>query len=144
MTNAVAEIMDVTQPGVRIVPADSDREKGWYIAPHSDRLTITPKSILPKKSPSRIQFGMIRSRRLRIIAPITVQLERKGDTVVARWEEIEEFGYGRNISESVDDFGRTIEELFFSLADQKDHLGPDLKGVFATISKYIQFRPEHG
>src|ERR1700733_9521647 len=124
--SAVAEEINITKPGVGIVSSEKESRKSQFLVPRSNHLVAVDSTKTPSRAPSRIQFGMLRNRALKMIAPITLELERKGATVVARWNEAEEFGYGRNISEAVDDFGRTLEELYFSLKEKEDVLSDDL------------------
>lgn len=142
--SAIAERIDVTAPGVNIVPTKRESEKTRFLPPFSNILVFLEKTKTPQRPPSRIRFGALRNRGLRIIAPIPVELERKGSTVVARWDEIEEFGYGRNISEAIEDFSRTVEELFLSLNERKGDLGPDLQSVREVLCRYIASRPPQG
>src|SRR5262249_22198512 len=129
MTAAIAEQIDVTPSGVNIVPTRRDSENPRFLAPRSNSPVYVERTKTPRRPPSRVEFGVIRNRNLRIVVPIPLELERKGDTVVARWDQIAEFGYGRNISEAVEDFGKTIEELFLTLNDRSGKLGDDLQMV---------------
>ena len=131
----------VTKPGVHFVPTKEDLKKIRFLIPNSDRLVTVEKQKTARRAPSRIQFGMLRNRRLRMQKAIPVEIERKGKTVVAKWAEIDEFGYGKNISEALEDFGRTIEELYLSLSESQAQLGSDLLGVWQVLSRHIEIRP---
>jgi hypothetical protein len=90
--------------------------------------------------PARVQFGIIRDPRLRVIHAIPVDIRREGETYVASWEEAEEFGYGANRTEAVDDFGRTIAQLFVTLHREQDTLGPQLADSLSLLQRHLQFR----
>jgi hypothetical protein len=129
-----------THSGTRVVPSKKEIKKPSFLPPDSTKLVFVENAKTPSQPPKKIKFGMLRDRRLRMLAPITVDLDRKKHAVVARWSEIQEFGYGANASEALDDFGKTIEELFLSLNERKDRLGEDLQNVWTIMSKHIEMR----
>src|SRR5688572_10063549 len=106
----VAEKVIVTKTGVSFVPTKEDLNKIRFLVPNSEKVISIEKQRAPRKPPTHIQFGMLSHRHLRMVRAIPLQIKRKGKTVVATWHEIEEFGYGNNISEALTDFGKTVEE----------------------------------
>ena len=93
--------------------------------------------------PVEILFGAMIDRRLRIKNPIPITLSREEDVVVASSSELEEFGYGNDISEALDDFAKTLAELYLSLEENEDRLGDDLKQQFSRLSGFIEVRPRN-
>jgi hypothetical protein len=89
---------------------------------------------------NQILFGLIRDPRVRLVAPIPVEITRQGDTVVASWAEAEEFGHGKDRSEALEDFGRTVSQLFISLSKNEKGLGPDLARVLSILRKHLKHR----
>ena len=90
--------------------------------------------------PATILFGATIDRRLRVKNPIPITLSKEGDVVVASSSELEEFGYGNDISEALDDFARTLAELYLSLEENADRLGDDLKQQFSRLCTFIEVR----
>jgi hypothetical protein len=88
----------------------------------------------------QIAFGLIRDPRLRIKKPIPVHLSVEGDTTVAAWSEAEEFGYGSSRAEAIEDFGRTITQLFWTLHREEKSLADNLKAALALLSEHLEFR----
>ena len=91
--------------------------------------------------PTDILFGAIRDVRLRVKKPIPVTISRDESGVVVSSSELEDFGCGANISEALDDFAKTISELYISLEENADRLGDDLKRQFAHLRDFIEVRP---
>lgn len=92
------------------------------------------------RRPSKILFGASVAPLLRVRLPIPLEISTEGDSVVAYCEDLQEFGYGSNLSEALDDFGKTLRELFFSLEERKENLSEDLRRVRAKLSNYLEFR----
>ncbi|HLQ77175.1 MAG TPA: hypothetical protein VK210_07460, partial [Terriglobia bacterium] len=113
MNTSTIEV-SASDSGIRIVPSKRESEKALFLPPDSSELIFAKKARTPTQPPKRIKFGMLRDRRLRMLAAITVELERKTETFVAHWPEIDEFGYGDNASEALEDFRKTIEELYLT------------------------------
>jgi hypothetical protein len=87
-----------------------------------------------------IAFGLIRDPRLRIRKPIPIDISVEGDTTVATWTEAEEFGYGANRAEAIEDFGQTITQLFITLTREESLLADDLRSVLEMLREYLEFR----
>ena len=64
----------------------------------------------------------------------------EGDTTVAAWSVAEEFGYGSNRAEAIEDFGRTITQLFVTLTREKSSLADDLRSVLELLREHLEFR----
>ena len=100
-------------------------------------LTIGPAAPL---IPGKILFGAMTDRRLRFRRPIQLEIYREDDLVVARACELDEFGCGANISEALEDIGKTLAEEYVFLHEQADHLSDDLRNHFRTLAEFIEFR----
>ncbi len=90
--------------------------------------------------PSAVQFGMITDPRIQVIQGIPVDIRKEGEIYVASWDEAEEFGYGATRSEALEDFGRTIVQLFLTLNREKDTLGNALLATLTLLSNHLQLR----
>jgi len=104
-------------------------------SPESIPLTVSNDEL-----PPFVYFGTIHDPRLQIIHGIPVDIRREGDTYIASWEEAEEFGYGTDRFAALDDFSRTITQLFVTLDREEDTLGPGLVETLTLLRQYLQFR----
>lgn len=85
-------------------------------------------------------LGTVRDGRIRIVDPFKVIFVRDDDQIVAEATEINEFGFGNDFSEALLDLQRTISELYFTLAEEQDRLGPDLQNIWAILQQKISKR----
>jgi len=87
--------------------------------------------------PGPLLFGALPDRRLRLKKPIPVELSESDGSIIAQCQDLNEFGQGSTASHALDDFGRTITELFLSLEAQKDQLGSDLQNLRSRLAEYL-------
>ena len=95
----------------------------------------------PKKASNSLLFGAIRDQRLilRKPIPVTITNDESGSVVVC-WKGINEYGYGPNTIAALDDFGKTLTELYFSLKSERNRLGSDLNMCFKILRQYLRER----
>ncbi len=91
--------------------------------------------------PKKLLFGAISDPRLGVRVPIPVEISGKKGAVVTRWSDIEEFGYGTHMSAALDDFGKTVSELYWSLDSRESDLGTDLKKILSKLRHHLTPRP---
>lgn len=65
--------------------------------------------------PSTFLFGALHDHAIYLLRPIALRTERAHGGVTVVWDDVSEFGHGENFSDAVEDFGRTISELYKSL-----------------------------
>ena len=70
--------------------------------------------------------------------PIEVVQAVEDGKCVVEAPEINEFGFGDNLSEAMADLQAAIAELYFTLDAEQDRLGPDLAAVWATLSRRLR------
>jgi len=87
--------------------------------------------------PKELLLGTINHCDFRVTKAIPVHLDVRGDTVIASWRQIDEFGTGKWTSLACDDLGHTIAELYVSLQADESHLGPDLAKVWAVLKEHV-------
>lgn len=87
--------------------------------------------------PSPFLLGTLRHRRFRVNTGIPVEVVRDGDTLVLCAMPLEEYGYGANFAEALEDLQRTIVELFTTLRHDEARLGPDLQRIYASLCEYV-------
>lgn len=91
-------------------------------------------------APASLLLGNVSDPRLRVRVPIPVRIVREGNTFVASFDAVDEFGYGQNRSEALEDLAKSIAALYFSLAAQNERLGEDLKSVRSRLDQYLERR----
>ncbi|MDE2059838.1 MAG: hypothetical protein KGL31_04955 [candidate division NC10 bacterium] len=94
--------------------------------------------------PDHIFLGTLRDGRLRVQSPITVKITKENQHVIAEATELDEFGFGVNLSEALRDLQRAIVELYLTLEEGKDRLSPDLQRVWATLQLQLSHQSYQG
>ena len=87
--------------------------------------------------PNEFTLGRLRDGRLRVMKPIAVMRTAEDGKCVVEAKELNEFGFGDNLSEAIADLQAVIAELYFTLEAEQDRLGPDLAAVWATLSQKV-------
>ena len=131
-----AEIQRLPEP--RAVNWDNEAVARQKFLEDSLIRLVTP--FVPKV-PEQLLLGSVRDGRLRVNAPILVKCTRENQDIVAEAVELNEFGFGDNISEALSDLQAAIVELYFTLDQEQDRLGPDLQRTWATLQEKISRRP---
>jgi hypothetical protein len=92
--------------------------------------------------PVQLQLGGLLDRRLFFCRPMQVSLYKDQDVYVARSSEVDQFGYGSDAAEALDDLGKTLSEMYFYLAhaEESSTLGESLGVQFALIREFIGVR----
>jgi len=137
-TNLVAE----SRIGELLVPpqleprTDLVGERGIRLAaegPEHERSPLLRNDML-----GGVLFAFNVDHRLRIKRPFAVAIEEADGTVIARIDEINEFGCGSSTGEALEDLGKTLSELYFSLQAARDRLSPDLSSAWERLSEHIE------
>ena len=84
------------------------------------------------------KLGSLRDGRLRVVEPIEVSPMLEGGKHVLEAQELNEFGFGDNLSEALADLQAAIAELYLTLEVEQDRLGPDLSSVWAELSQKVR------
>ena len=135
MNTALEEQPLVSPSGTQLAP--TKEELKTFRASLDSKDIPVRKIVRSKRPPDNLLFGIIREPSLRLFKAIPLSIERKRKSVIARWIEIDEFGYGRNLSEAAEDFAKTVTELYLTLMDKQEHLSEDLKQVWTTLNQHI-------
>ncbi len=91
--------------------------------------------------PEEFLLGTLLDARLRVSEPFEVRIIRENQDVILEATEINEFGFGANLSEALSDLQSAIGELYFTLERDADRLGPDLERVWLDLREKITRRP---
>ncbi len=142
MNTLQKEDATLTPVGHQSAPPRRFSQRLHFVEPDSTLEVYVPKakrdiSMRPKK----LLFGAISDPRLRVKLPIPVDISGKKGAVVTHWSDIGEFGYGPHMSAALDDFGKTVSELYWSLDSREGDLGDDLKKVLSILRHHFMPRP---
>ena len=143
MSGTTVEVIQL-EPGTRVIRSTLLPEQQNLLDPH----THLPQKPLVRKpaqliilrrsdSQKSISLQVLLDDRLRLRRPIAVTLEQEGDYFIAYCNEFEEFGYGYDSLQAVDDFRQTLSELYWSLKSDHDRLAPEMTRLWKSLSKSI-------
>jgi len=88
--------------------------------------------------PLRVVIQSLLDRRLSMVEPLTVLIEQEGEFYIAQCEELEEFGYGYDPIDAVDDFRQTVAELYWTLKEEQERLSPGLHRIWERLTQIIR------
>ena len=112
-----------------------------FILDDVPKMTLLKGLVLaePKPVPAEpFALGSLRDGRLRVVEPFEVVPMLEGGTYVVEAPELNEFGFGDNLSEALSDLQPAIAELYFTLETDREQLGPDLSSVWAELSQKVR------
>lgn len=98
---------------------------------------IVLRDQLPRWIPSGMQLGALRDSRLRLLEPLEVAISQEEGQILAEALELNEFGWGANLSDAISDLQRAISELYFQLDAEQQRLGAGLQAVWTTLRAKI-------
>lgn len=85
----------------------------------------------------QILIGSLLDTRLRMREPINVHMEQEGKFYLAKFDDLNEFGYGYDPIQAVQDLRNTLAELYWSLKAEQEHLGTDLANTWAKLQELV-------
>ena len=88
--------------------------------------------------PENFALGNLRDTRLRVIETIEVKQMTEDNQYVVEATELNEFGFGDNLSEAIKDLQAAIAELYLTLESEQKRLGPDLAKVWSILSRKVR------
>ena len=91
----------------------------------------------PSPPLNKFALGSLRGC-LRVVEPIEAVRTTEDGKCVIEAPELNEFGFGDNLSEAITDLQAAISELYFTLEAEQDRLGLDLAMVWATLSRKVR------
>lgn len=107
-------------------------------SPPSVKVTILAD--VPSARLESVLFGAFIHPDLRLLKPIPLEVSEEEGHVVLNWEEASEFAYGTSMGDALDDFSKTVSELYVELNDKNVRLGADLERVRRILDNYIEPR----
>ncbi|RKY41824.1 MAG: hypothetical protein DRP81_08080 [Candidatus Omnitrophota bacterium] len=101
-------------------------------------IDIEPKSSeIQQATPQRFTISTLLDDRLILQMPIEVEIERENETYIAKCGVFEEFGYGDDPMTSVIDLQQTLAELYWTLKEEQNRLGPYLIRIWNRLQEVI-------
>ena len=129
-----------TKPAVAEIGRGTLARQVSVALPKEFHRPICPDGDWAKALPATVMLGFLRDGRLRVRAAIEVAILEADGQIIAEAEELNEFGSGDNLTEAIIDLQHAIAELYFSLEEDKDRLGPGLEKVWAVLQGKIEKR----
>lgn len=129
-------LVNLDQPKPKIVPKANSPQAVVLQPARMVKIQVRPR----ERRPSHLLLGTINHCDFRVIKALPLHLDTRGNSVIASWREIDEFGTGATMSQACDDLGHTLAELYSSLKADESRLGPDLARVWGILQRYIKPR----
>ena len=85
-----------------------------------------------------IEIGSLLDTRLRLQVTLKIDIEKEGEFYIAKCEDLNEFGYGFDPIQGVQDLRNSIAELYWNLKEYQDHLGTDLSGTWLKLGEWVR------
>jgi len=101
-------------------------------------LPTVPAKIIGPALPETMLLGALRDPRLRLAVPLTITFESENDDIIAHCEDLEEFGFGKHLTEAIEDLQAAIAELYFTLKQENNRLGSNLKRIWGSLRQKIK------
>ena len=129
------QVRDARVRDVVLDDKEVEFERAWLPeAPEPEAEFVEAIPLLPEN----FTLGSLRDRRLRVVEAIEVVPRTEGGKHVLEAPELNEFGFGDNLSESLSDLQAAIVELYLTLEIEPQRLGPDLESVWAILSQKVR------
>ncbi len=93
-----------------------------------DHISATPVSILLGSLPDPVLF---------LREPITLDVEKEDGSFAVSSSEIDEFGVGEYLMDAVEDFQQSLVELYLTLRENQNSLGPAMMALWARLVELI-------
>ena len=87
--------------------------------------------------PMDLEIASLPDDRLRLINPLRAEIRQDDEGFVACVSDFNEYGYGEDYFEAVDDLREVLCELYWSLLESKGELSSDLEETVARLQKTI-------
>lgn len=95
---------------------------------------------LEPKLLGQVMLESLTDARLRLRDSIAVKVLEESGQIIAAAEELNEYGSGDSQAEAITELQYAIADLYFSLEEDKDRLGPGLQKVWETLQVKIEQR----
>lgn len=92
-----------------------------------------------RKFLQKLSFAAVPDQRFRFLKSIQLVISVEGETIIAHSPELMVFGYGDNVTEALDDFGKTLGELHLSLREKRGRLSGALTRQLESVEQHLKF-----
>lgn len=111
--------------------------------PRHEETSSIPIGILEVSTfPQEIALGSLDTRRLILREPIRIRLSIVEANFVAEAPTLNEYGAGDTSYDAIHDLQRGIVDLFFSLKQDEEQLGADLRETLNRLLQHVEERGE--
>jgi hypothetical protein len=148
MLESGATLADSQKKEETFVISSAVEHKREQVSAISVEFTQSPPSVtvrtlaeVPSARPQSVLFGALVHPKLRLRKPIPLELSVEEGNVVLSWIAADEFACGATMGEALDEFSKTVSELYVELNDNNVRLGADLERVRRILDEYIE--PRH-
>ena len=97
----------------------------------------TESTMLRTVAYHEIEIGSLLDHRLRMSKPIILDMERENKFYIAKYNDLDEFGYGTDPVSAVQDFRKTIAELYWQLKEDEERVGSDLTRIWRKLTALV-------
>ena len=94
--------------------------------------------IADKATPRVLYLAILPDDRLRMKAPVEVEIEQEGEFYIARCNYLNEFGYGESPTEAIEDLQLILVELYWTLKAEQEKLGPSMIEIWKRLHELIE------
>jgi hypothetical protein len=88
-----------------------------------------------------VQLGQLRHPTVRLRHPIELRPKRYREVVTVAFPDLDIWGEGTYLTEAIEDFERTLIELYLGLRTARGQLGPALLLVWERVQQLVDERP---
>ncbi len=102
---------------------------------------FTQKDVLTHRAratPKNLKIGTLPDDRLRLRRPLNVTIMQECNMYVATCKELEEFGYGDDPFEAIDDLRQAISELYWTFDKEQGRLGSALAKLWVILQSIVE------
>lgn len=90
--------------------------------------------------PAQLSLESLPDNGVTLLQPISYLLSAEDGQIVAEAVELNEFGCGDTPAEAIADLQQTILELYRTLEQDRERLGPDLQAVWEVLQSKVARR----
>jgi hypothetical protein len=87
--------------------------------------------------PGVLSIATLPHSQLRLRRPLPVDVLAEGENVGVWSEELEELGTGPHLSAAIDDFQRSVVELYLSLETDQDRIGGEIAALWQRLQQVV-------
>jgi len=133
--------VQVLEPGATLATGSREEAPDYALLSPEAAPSIQPLHIQLEtlfQPPTSVVIGSLPDDRLRLLKPIRASIQVEEAGYIACNTQLEEYGYGRDVFEAVEDLQEVICELYWSLDEDEDRLSEHLRDVLNALRDHIE------